>query len=442
MAWSNVSKTWTAFVNGFFKHNPGASRPEDGIDTVAEAPREMIRWAAARTLLGIANGNTVREVLVLPVVNPSTNQLNRGGLRAANVFAPQVEGVDEDTAESAQQMAERLLRQEFDEETAERVYLIKRGQVMTAEEARAEEDDPPPGAGQTAQPSETNAPVVMKRASVEPEEPKMEPPDESKLRYETRNIATGSVKDVDVGGKTVTGYYASFGNVDAHDDAFVQGAFEETIRERGPDADQQRIKHLNQHHHDQPLGMPSVLKEDDFGLYFETDIIDTRLGEDVLKMYQAGLFEHSVGFRRLGEEEREDGVTLITKTMLFEGSNVTWGANSQTPFTGFKSVAQAQDALMEHVRRMQSVLKEGLTDSVAHQLEIAMAQLEAKVQALQEKQDEANQTSQDDASEDEKDVITLDELTGDGTFFDFDEAASDFQEEQEEHNRQHFFQGI
>lgn len=275
----------------------------------------------------------------------------------------------------------------------------------------------------------------------------MQPKRESELPYETRDFGVGSVKDVDIDTMTVTGYYASFGNVDADEDVFVQGAFEESIEEWGPNGSG-RITHLNQHHVDQPIGAPDVLREDDFGLYFETSVVDTRIGEDVLKMYDAGVYEHSVGFVRKGEEQRDDGVTLITKAQLWEGSNVTFGANPETPFTGFKSAADIQAKMEEQARRLRSVLQEGLTKGVAHQLEIGLRQLEAQSQKLDEflsGKDEGNKGdshSSDEEEEEEEEVQKVVNITGSGQFFDFAKAKEEHEKEREKQNSSTFFEGV
>jgi len=63
---------------------------------------------------------------------------------------------------------------------------------------------------------------------------------------------TNSVKDIDPKGRIVTGYYSAFGNVDSDDDVILPGAFERTLRERGPEG-KNRIMHLWQHDPWRPL---------------------------------------------------------------------------------------------------------------------------------------------------------------------------------------------
>lgn len=207
---------------------------------------------------------------------------------------------------------------------------------------------------------------------------------------ETKNTTycTASVKDVDLETQRVTGYFASWATLDADNERIDPTAFEESIQEQGPESDNPRIKQLYQHRPEMLLGMPDVLKSDDFGLYFETEIIDTRLGKDVLKMYQADLLEHSVGFIRKGEELLDDGSVLITKAELMEGSAVTWGANPNTPFLGFKSEREAIDYLAEKASALRYLLGEGLHDVRMEQVELGLKKLESDLRALKEREEE------------------------------------------------------
>lgn len=200
------------------------------------------------------------------------------------------------------------------------------------------------------------------------------------------------VKDIDRANGIVTGYFAKFGNIDSDMDSIKPGAFAKTIMENGP-AGKNRIMHLYQHDVNKPLGKPTVLKEDEFGLYFESQIIGTTYGEDVLKLYEAGVInEHSIGFRTVKNTPKE-GFNEIEEVMLYEGSTVTFGANENTPFTGFKSMTAT-----EAVQKMQTISKAfrrgDFTDDTFNLLEIQMKQLEQFIidQYSQEKAEPSTDT--------------------------------------------------
>lgn len=152
----------------------------------------------------------------------------------------------------------------------------------------------------------------------------------------------GEITEVDIEKRIVMGYAAKFGNIDLHGDMIMPGAFTKTITERGPQG-KNEIWFLHNHSSDNPLGKPSVLKEDNYGLYFEAAIIDTEIGEDILKLYENGLInQHSIGFSTIKETIVEEGnqkpYYQIQEVKLYEFSSVLWGANPETPFVGLKSM--------------------------------------------------------------------------------------------------------
>lgn len=197
------------------------------------------------------------------------------------------------------------------------------------------------------------------------------------LQFKT--LSKAAVKDVDTTGRVVTGYFAAFGNVDSDKDVILPGAFDRTIRERGPGG-KNRIMHLWQHDPWRPIGKPSVLQEDDHGLYFETYLPDTTLGNDTLKLYEAGIInEHSIGFQIVqANQATRDGqeITEITEVRLWEGSSVTWGANPDTPAMGIKSLFKDEATVQSEIDRIQKFLRKAdVSDETFYLLEYKLEQL-------------------------------------------------------------------
>jgi len=194
------------------------------------------------------------------------------------------------------------------------------------------------------------------------------------------------IKDVDTVSKTVTGYFSAFGNKDFDNDIILNGAFSKSIRDRGVNGTNE-IFYLNQHNWAQPLGKPTTLLEDDKGLYFESKVTDATFGKDALILYSEGLVkEHSIGFVTMKESwvkptGQFDELTYreISEVKLYEGSAVTLGANSQTPFTGFKSKGYNYNVKENDVMisKIVKLLRNGsLTDETFTQLELALKQLQ------------------------------------------------------------------
>jgi len=168
-----------------------------------------------------------------------------------------------------------------------------------------------------------------------------------------------TIKDLDVATGIVTGYFSQFNSIDLDGDVIMPGAFTKTIAERGPDSSKPEIAYLWQHDTYKPLGKLMVLREDNFGLYFEAKMTDTTWGADALKLYRDGVItQHSIGYQVIKsietQTDMEVEVEQIYEVKLWEGSAVTFGANPNTPFTGFKSVEEKEDRIKTLVKAIKN----------------------------------------------------------------------------------------
>lgn len=164
-----------------------------------------------------------------------------------------------------------------------------------------------------------------------------------------------AVKDVDPRGRTITGYAAAFNNVDLGNDLIEPGAFKKTIKERGPKGTN-RVFFLNQHDTWQIVGKPAVLKEDDYGLYHESPVPDTTLGNDVLKLFDANIMDSfSIGYKTV-TEGMQNNVNHLKELFLYEYSGVTFPMNEAAISTGVKSLDAAR--LADKIKRMEKFCHE------------------------------------------------------------------------------------
>lgn len=152
-----------------------------------------------------------------------------------------------------------------------------------------------------------------------------------------------SIKDVDAKKGIVTGYFSAFDVKDSDGDIIRPGAFKRSIDEWFPKG---RIKHLMNHDPSKPLGVLQVLKEDAYGLYYESKVGTHNLGQDFIKMVESDLVkEHSIGFSVVREQKGQDGNEMFD-LKLYEGSSLTaWGANEFTPLLGMKSSKDIKDRI-------------------------------------------------------------------------------------------------
>ena len=193
-------------------------------------------------------------------------------------------------------------------------------------------------------------------------------------------------KDADGKKGIVTGYFADFGTIDSDGDIIMPGAFRKSINEWGPASAKKRIKHLLNHNTSQPLGVLTLLQEDNKGLYYESQLGSHSLGVDFVKMVESGLVtEHSIGFQTIkynqlkpwdswkqGEAARE-----LIDLKLYEGSSLTaWGANMNTPLTGMKAEKKLNN-VNDRIELLIKAMRNGtFTDETFDMLEIELRQMQ------------------------------------------------------------------
>lgn len=156
-------------------------------------------------------------------------------------------------------------------------------------------------------------------------------------QYEVKNLSL-EVKDIDSQTRRVKLAMASFNNVDSDRDVIRKGAFAKSIQERGPESiSNRKIAHLRYHDWEHQVGKFISLEENDFHLIGVSQLGNSTKGNDAFLDYQDGIImEHSIGFQYLPDKmqligEGETAYWDIKEVILWEGSAVTFGANSLTP---------------------------------------------------------------------------------------------------------------
>lgn len=203
------------------------------------------------------------------------------------------------------------------------------------------------------------------------------------MKFATKDIMD-SVMDVDTETRTVKAVWANIGNVDLDKDVISPGAFTKTITERGP-MGKKLVWSLVDHYPSikYAFGKPKELYVEGTQLIAVTDIVETEIGEDVLKLYEAGLInQHSIGFRTIADEmNRETGIRTIKEVQLFEGSAVLWGANPETPTISLKSLKRTEPQdLVERLDKLKVAFKNGtFTDETFSLMEIEIAQIQTAI---------------------------------------------------------------
>ena len=115
------STPWTGptlkkMIAGYVKHT-GSDKPESSL--VKDLPAGCKTWIASKTLLGDAKADNERDLTFFPCVNPGTNKLNEGALRAVLGGRGAQADIPASARDSARAKARSLLEKEFGMETQE-----------------------------------------------------------------------------------------------------------------------------------------------------------------------------------------------------------------------------------------------------------------------------------------------------------------------------------
>lgn len=230
---------------------------------------------------------------------------------------------------------------------------------------------------------------------------------EKKSAHYSVKSADANIIDVSTSSRIVTGFFNSYNFFDSDKDVLIMGAAKKSIDERGVNSNAvAKIKHALNHDLTTLVGKLQVLEETTkngiTGIYFESKIANTTLGNDTLINYKEGIYDnHSIGFKynqlSLIESEKnpvawnevvsklvnpEDAekfgyLYLVKEINLFEGSTVAFGANSLTPFLGVKSGNKESMtlALVSKLNQLESTVKNGMqSDEMLSTFELQIKQ--------------------------------------------------------------------
>jgi hypothetical protein len=235
--------------------------------------------------------------------------------------------------------------------------------------------------------------------------------------YKATTISN-AVKDVDLNARTITGMFNSYFYIDSDLDMLLPNCAAKSISERGANSKKgNKIKHLKDHDWSKNMARIDVLDERAVeydgktiqGIYHESYFPEAQDSTDLLIKIQEGIYDsRSIGFNYVtlllcaadspNELESKGWEEYYPKALnpevadqygyfwavkeikLWEGSDVSFGANALTPMLGMKS--QNKDAikteLFTKIDNCQRLLKNGnLSDQGFHSLEMELQQLKS-----------------------------------------------------------------
>lgn len=112
ISWSKVDKSLSNYIKNFYK-SKGASPIGKDVPAVDSLSEEAKEWVASKTLLGSASADTERDLMLFPVVNPSTNKINYGALNAVMSGRGSQAKISKEALDSSRNKAEALLKKNF-----------------------------------------------------------------------------------------------------------------------------------------------------------------------------------------------------------------------------------------------------------------------------------------------------------------------------------------
>jgi HK97 family phage prohead protease len=153
-----------------------------------------------------------------------------------------------------------------------------------------------------------------------------------------------------------SGYGSVFGVKDSYDEVVVPGAFAKSLAEHK--ANETMPKMLWQHDWDHPVGVYTVMKEDDHGLFLEGKLLreEVQKAREAHALLKAGALDGlSIGYipRAWRRNDEDKDILELTEVDLWEVSIVTFPAN---PAARVQEVRMAES--IQSVREFERFLRD------------------------------------------------------------------------------------
>ena len=146
--------------------------------------------------------------------------------------------------------------------------------------------------------------------------------------------------------RKVKGYAIVWGSKNDYNEIVVRGATLNSLNARGVGSTSGNpILVLNQHRQTEPLCRPTILQEDDYGLYFEGDIIEGVVyADDVVNQVNQGVLRQlSYGFNYIWDKTEYDATNdayILKEIKLGEISLVTFSSDENAQLRSFNQLQE------------------------------------------------------------------------------------------------------
>jgi HK97 family phage prohead protease len=146
--------------------------------------------------------------------------------------------------------------------------------------------------------------------------------------------------------RKVKGYAIVWGSKNDYNEIVLKGATLNSLNARGVGtAVGNPILVLNQHRQTEPLCRPTMLMEDDYGLYFEGDVIEgVSYADDVVNQVNQGVLRQlSYGFNYIWDKTEYDATQdayILKEIKLGEISLVTFSSDENAQLRSFNQLQE------------------------------------------------------------------------------------------------------
>ena len=149
----------------------------------------------------------------------------------------------------------------------------------------------------------------------------------------------------EVNERSIKGYPIVWGSKNDYGEIVLKGATQNSLNARGVNSTKNPILVLNQHRQTEMLARPTVLQEDDYGLYFEADIIEgvKYADEAMAQVRQNVLRQLSYGFNYVWDKteySEQDDAYILKEIRLGEISLVTFSSDENAQLRSFNQMQE------------------------------------------------------------------------------------------------------
>lgn len=178
--------------------------------------------------------------------------------------------------------------------------------------------------------------------------------------------------------RTIKGYPIVWNSKNDYNEIVTKGATLNSLNARGLGSDgKNQITVLKQHNQAEPIARLTVLQEDDYGLYFEAEIIEgTRASDEALAEIQQGVLKQlSYGFNYIWDKTEYDAdldAYILREIKLFEISVVTFSSDENAQLRSFadhQANEQINNFSIRELNEMQKMIQLRLKSRDEHSTE-------------------------------------------------------------------------